>query len=127
MQAPSQWLTPELTLPTSLSEQGAAEADLVSVAWAVRWERERTRRLVALAPDALRPDRAGLLTGRPGNVFLYGRGRAADELPDREMAVRLLRRMMILKAALRRSKCAWTSARGASRVGDPRLSDVPSG
>ncbi len=101
MQAPSQWLSLVLTPPGRPAEQGAAEADLITVAWTVPWERERTRRLVGYAPDSLRPDTRGLLAGRPGAPLLQARLRLGPDLADRENYVRVIRRAIILKAAIR--------------------------
>jgi hypothetical protein len=101
MDAPNQWLPLILTPPGWQREQTAAEADLVAFAWAVAWERERTRRLVGRFPDDLRPDSAGLLAGRPGSPLLLGRSRTGTEMAEREAIIRVLRRAAILKAAVR--------------------------
>lgn len=101
MVAPNQVLTALLTPPNGQSEQSAAEADLVALAWTVPWERERTRRLIGLAPTAYRTDIQHILRGRPGNQILLGRNQSPTDLKERDTQLRVLRRAMILKAAIR--------------------------
>ncbi len=98
-QAPNRWLT--LMLDTRRDpERAAAEADLVALAWAVPWERERSRRLVGLAPEVHPgPDLGPLVAGRPGGALL-ARARTALDAADTELQIRILRRVTILKAAL---------------------------
>lgn len=101
-QAPAAWLTPAIT-PSGLSPDAvAAEADLVSFAWAVPWERERTRRLVGLTPDgAPRGTIMALVSGRPGASMFVSRNRTANDLTDAETLLRVVRRAVMLKAAVR--------------------------
>ena len=100
MQAPNQWLTGVLDLRGRDPESAAAEADLVALAWAVPWEKERTRRLVGLAPEAApRPTINALVVGRPGSA-LIARGRSAADVTDDETHLRVTRRVTILKAAV---------------------------
>lgn len=99
LQAPSQWLAGILDGRGRNAEAAAAEADLVALAWAVPWERERTRRLVGLPTDTdWRPRLAGLIAGRPGGV-LFVRGRSAHDFADDEASLRVLRRAVATKAA----------------------------
>lgn len=101
MLAPSQFLTTILTPPHGLSEQSTAEADLVALAWTVPWEKERTRRLIGLAPTAFRTDTQNVLLGRPGIQILLGRNQSQIEMKERDTQLCVLRRAMILKAAIR--------------------------
>jgi hypothetical protein len=100
MQAPSQWLSPPSANNNAQTEQ-AAETDLVTVAWTIPWERERTRRLVGMPSESLRPDLGRLLLGRPGSPILQGRARSSAEMADRDMFLRVIRRSVILKTAVR--------------------------
>ncbi len=102
MQAPGAWLTPAITPSGFPPEWVAAEADLVSFAWAVPWERERTRRLVGLTPDgAPRGSVMTLVSGRPGASMFVSRNRTANDLADAETLLRVVRRAVVLKAAVR--------------------------
>jgi hypothetical protein len=110
MQAPGQWLAPALRGAGDPPDQNPAEAELVAVAWTVPWERERTRRLVGLAIESLRPDAEGYLTGRPGGLILQGRTRLGDDPANRELLVLVIRRSILLKAAI----CAYQAENGAA-------------
>ncbi|MBM3979029.1 MAG: hypothetical protein FJ304_01855 [Planctomycetes bacterium] len=102
MQAPAAWLAPTLTPLGGSPEQVADEADLVGLAWAVWWERERTRRLLGLNPNgAPRANVLALVAGRPGAGMFVSRNRAANDLTDAETLLRVVRRAMILKLAVR--------------------------
>lgn len=127
MQAPSQWLPQSLNTHAGLAEQTAAEADLVAIAWTVWWERERTRRLVGMANESLRPDSKGLLVGRPGSPILQGRSRAIGEMSDRDVQLRTTRRSVLLKSAIRtyRSEHGTVPATQAELVSSGYLSELP--
>jgi hypothetical protein len=100
MLAPNQWLTTALDVRGRDPERAAAEADLVALAWAVPWEKERTRRLVGLAPEiGPRSTLTALGTGRPGLVLL-ARGRSAVDAIEVDLQLRVARRATILKAAI---------------------------
>lgn len=100
MLAPNQWLLANLASPREQPERAAAEVDLVTFAWSVPWERERTRRLVGLAPDAPPGSNLfALVNGRPG-ASLLARNRSAADAADIETQLRVARRVSILKAAV---------------------------
>ncbi|MBA4066286.1 MAG: hypothetical protein C0501_21730 [Isosphaera sp.] len=107
---------PSQSLPAMLSpgnpEAAGPEVDLVALAWAVPWERERTRRLVGLGFETGPPADPRLVAGRPGAKLLV-RPRLPDELAERDRALRLARRAAVLKLALR----AYRADRG--RYPDP--------
>jgi hypothetical protein len=101
MASPAQWL------PNVLGAQDRAgpeaqlpEVDLVSMAWAVPWERERTRRLLGLGFETGLPPDHGLISGRPGAALLI-RPRLPAELTEVERGLRSHRRAALLKLALR--------------------------
>lgn len=124
MRAPNQWLPAGLTPAGGAPEQVSAEVDLVGFAWAVPWERERTRRLVGLgferaAPGAPAPG-AGLLAGRPGAHLLLARNRASGDIAEADRYVLTLRRAVALKLAVR----AYLSETGAA---PPALADLTAG
>jgi hypothetical protein len=99
LQAPAQRLA-EIFDARRHPERAAAEADLVALGWAVPWERERTRRLIGLAPEVgTRSDLIGLVDGRPAGAML-GRGRSANEAHSADTQLRVSRRVAILKAAV---------------------------
>jgi hypothetical protein len=100
LRGPSQWLPAALAPPGKNPDSPNAEVDLVTFAWAVPWERERTRRLVGLGFEAGRPADFGLIAGRPGAPIL-ARPRVPSDLPETERTVRALRRATTLKLALR--------------------------
>lgn len=100
LQAPNQWLSGLLDNRGRNPEAASAEADLVSLGWAVPWERERTRRLVGLPMGGpWRPQLAAMIAGRPGAV-LFVRGRAASDYAEDEANMRVLRRVVATKAAV---------------------------
>lgn len=112
MLAPNQWLQTSLTPPGGLPERAAPEVDLVTFAWSVPWERERTRRLVGLAPDAPPgSDLFALVSGRPG-ASLLARNRSATDAAEGEMYLRVARRVVVLKAAV----LAYRAERGGPPV-----------
>ncbi len=100
LEAPNQWLAAALDSRGRSPEEAAAEADLVALAWAVPWERMRTRRLVGTPPDG--PARGHIVAataGRPGAVLLI-RGRSAADFAEDEAQLRTFRRAFALKAAV---------------------------
>lgn len=129
MQAPAHWLADHLNPSRGLTDPGAAEADLVALAWAVPWERERARRLVGMSSDSPRFEMASLVAGRPGGPILMGRARAGAELTERELYLRFVRRAVGLKAAVLayRGDRGRPPARPEELVGAylPRLPDDP--
>ena len=101
MNAPAQWLPSVVTMPGVSQESSAAEADLVALAWAVPWERERTRRLIGLGLESgLSSTIPSLMRGRPG-AELWTRTRSPQDLIDMERAMSAHRRAALLKVALR--------------------------
>ncbi len=102
MQAPAAMLAPALVPPGGNLDRSVPEAELVAFAWSVPWERERTRRLVGLTPDGLDRTRMfALVVGRPAAALLLGRHRSTSDLTDSETLLRVGRRALILKAAVR--------------------------
>ncbi|MBX9581746.1 MAG: hypothetical protein K2X87_15695, partial [Gemmataceae bacterium] len=102
MSAPNQWLPDAITPPGKSKDAAGPEADLVSFAWTVPWERERTRRLVGAAYEAA--DRHGpypLVRGRPGAQLLVAWGTAPTDLADLDRAVRAYRRGLAVCLAVR--------------------------
>jgi hypothetical protein len=101
LQAPTEWLPRTLNYrnlhPPDLVPP---EVELVALAWAVPWERERTRRLVGLGFEKGPSEEVALLTGRPGAGFLI-RPKVPAELVETERALRGQARAAILKLALR--------------------------
>jgi hypothetical protein len=108
LKAPQQWLPLQLTPPGENPEKVTQEAELVGVAWAVPWERERTRRLVGLgyemgSIDSNEQADPRLLSGRPGAILMI-RTRHANELVELERSIRWYLRATLLKLALRAYK-----------------------
>lgn len=101
MKAPAQWLPYLISAPGAHPEATAAEVDLVGLAWAVPWERERTRRIVGLGFESGQPANHSVVLGRPGVGFLIGRARSPRDLIDREDLIAADRRAALLKVALR--------------------------
>lgn len=108
MKAPAQWLPQVLRMPVTNQEVTSPEIDLVATAWAVPWERERTRRLLGLGYEAGPSTGYGFIAGRPGAGILI-RPRIPDELVEIDRGLRGHRRAAILKVALR----AYRAERGA--------------
>jgi hypothetical protein len=106
MKSPAQWLPQLLTGPGSSPDATATEVDLVSVAWAVPWERERTRRIVGLGFESGLPTSHAIVQGRPGLGFLIGRVRTPRDLMDHDRLLTTHRRASILKVALRAYRAA---------------------
>ena len=102
MRAPAGWLATHL-VPGGTG--GEPAADLIAFAWTVPWERERTRRLLGLGFEQGRngpsADRNALLAGRPGAGLLVGRNRSAGDVVDTDRHLRVVRRALILKLAVR--------------------------
>ena len=102
MAAPNQWLPDGLTQLGQAKESVNTESDLVSFAWTVPWERERTRRLVGLVFDPrYTSGRFALVRGRPGASFLIVRGISASDLIDADRSSCVYRRAITLALALR--------------------------
>jgi hypothetical protein len=98
--APGQMLFPNNTSNTSRDENNP-EGELLAFAWAVPWERERTRRLIGLPLDFPRERYISLAIGRPGITQLFACIRGILDAEEREMYIRTLRRATLLKLALR--------------------------
>jgi hypothetical protein len=96
----SVWLPQVLAPPSENVDMTDPIVDLLTTAWAVPWEKERTRRLVGLGFEAGGPADQSLLTGRPGAIFLAARNRTASDLGEIDRQVRTVRRAAILKLAL---------------------------
>ena len=101
MKTPAQWLPYLIADPEANAEETSTVVDLVGVAWAVPWERERTRRVVGLGFESRQPPNHTVVLGRPGVGFLIGRARSPKELIERESLLSTHRRAAFLKVALR--------------------------
>ncbi|HEX4608778.1 MAG TPA: hypothetical protein VH092_11295, partial [Urbifossiella sp.] len=102
MKAPSQWLPGLVTPPGKDREAANPEVDLVSFAWSVPWERERTRRLVAYGLEPGHADGYRRLTrGRPGAALLTVRAAGANELRATDIFLRACRRGLAAQLAVR--------------------------
>jgi ABC-type transport system involved in multi-copper enzyme maturation permease subunit len=108
MKTPAQWLPVLLATPGANPDATTTEVDLVGLAWAVPWERERTRRVVAMGFEAGLPTSHSTVIGRPGLGLLIGRARSPRELIEFDRLLTTHRRAAILKLALR----AYRSDRG---------------
>jgi hypothetical protein len=107
LKSPQHWLPLQL-LPPGETPEVTPEIELVGVAWAVPWERERTRRLVGLGYEAGPLDaplsaNPRYITGRPGAAFML-RPRSAKELDDADRLRQGNLRAAILKLGLRAFK-----------------------
>ena len=65
-----------LATPGANPEATATEVDLVGLAWAVPWERERTRRVVAMGFEQGIPSSLSTVSGRPGLGLIIARIRS---------------------------------------------------
>ncbi|QDU22975.1 ABC transporter permease [Urbifossiella limnaea] len=102
MKAPSEWLPAMVTPPGRDKDAPNPEVDLVSFAWSVPWERERTRRLVAYGLDPTNGDDYRRLTlGRPGAAMLTARTGALIDLGAADRALRVARRGLAAALACR--------------------------
>ncbi|AMV27862.1 hypothetical protein VT84_25895 [Gemmata sp. SH-PL17] len=105
MRVPGQWLAPHLVTAGGSDELAAAEADLVSFAWTVPWERERTRRLVGLGFEQGFPgpslQHTLFLVGRPGAGLFLARNRSIGDVVETERYLRVMRRVGAIKFACR--------------------------
>ncbi len=101
LKAPTSWLSQ--ILPVNAANAGASDpvVDLLTVAWAVPWEKERTRRLVGLGFESGVTADPSLLRGRPGASLLLVRNRTPTDLMEMDRQVRTQRRAALLKLALR--------------------------
>ncbi|MCS6864534.1 MAG: DUF1559 domain-containing protein [Gemmataceae bacterium] len=97
--APGQMLFPPTNGKTV--DDNNPEGELLAFAWAVPWERERTRRLIGLPLDFPRERYVSLAMGRPGLGQLFARIRGILDADEREMYIRTLRRGTLLKCAIR--------------------------
>lgn len=96
----TQWLPQVLTLSPDTGGTTDPVIDLLSMAWAVPWEKERTRRLVGLGYEASLSTDQSLLSGRPGANLLTAR-RTPTDISEMDRDLRTQRRAAILKLALR--------------------------
>src|SRR5262249_32520478 len=94
MRAPGQWVGGD-------KDGGNPEAERVSVAGAVPWERERTRRLTGLGFESGTSHAAGLIRGRPGAAYLLARGQGLSDLADADHRLGVARRVLLLRVAVR--------------------------
>jgi hypothetical protein len=101
MKSPSQWLPHLLAAPGAPPEATSTEVDLVGLAWAVPWERERTRRVVAMGFEAGLPSSLSTVVGRPGLGLIIARMHSPRDLIDLERLLMTHRRAAILKLLLR--------------------------
>ncbi|HEV3386897.1 MAG TPA: ABC transporter permease [Gemmata sp.] len=100
LKAPGDWLPQLLALPPDNMGGTDPIVDLVSLAWTVPWEKERTRRLVGLGYETHPPNDDKLLRGRPG-MSLFIRNRTPADLAESDRQICTNRRAGILKLALR--------------------------
>jgi hypothetical protein len=100
MKTPAQWLPHILGLQDKNPETHPPEVEMVTLAWAVPWERERTRRLVGLGFEAGLRSASHLVVGRPGGGLLI-RARLPSEWVEVDRALRAQRRAALLKLGLR--------------------------
>jgi hypothetical protein len=117
LKAPGDWLPQLLALPPDSMGITDPIVDLVSLAWTVPWEKERTRRLVGLGYETHPPNDDKLLRGRPG-INLFIRNRTPADLAESDRQIRTNRRAGILKLALR----AYRIERG--HFPDPEIADA---
>ena len=108
MKTPAQWLPNLLGSPNDPPEATATEVDFVGIAWAVPWERERTRRVIGMGFESGVPNNASVIIGRPGLGLLVGRARSPKDLADLDQLLTAHRRASALKVALR----AYRAERG---------------
>lgn len=102
MKAPNQWLPEQITPMGGDREVTTPVTDLVSFAWSVWWERERTRRLVGLGIETGNgPKYHRLARGRPGAALLTVRVPAAADLVNLDKELRVYRRAIAIKLAVR--------------------------
>jgi hypothetical protein len=101
MKTPAQWLPQLLASPGANQDAVSTEVDLVGLAWAVPWERERTRRIVAMGFEAGLPSSHSAVNGRPGLGLLIGKSRNPRDLVEVERLLSTHRRAAIIKLALR--------------------------
>ena len=102
MKAPTQWLPDQLASPGADREAAAPVVDLVSFAWSVPWERERTRRLVGMGFErAAGPQFHRLTRGRPGAAGLALRTPSVQDLTEFDRQLRVYRRAVALRLAVR--------------------------
>ena len=80
MKAPNQWL-PNFIKPRDRDQEAVAvEVDVVTFAWTVPWEQERTRRLIGLRYETgLDRPRAMLVRGRPGSHYWFTSPRVSPD------------------------------------------------
>ena len=107
MKSPAQWLPVLLATPGANPEATATEVDLVGLAWAVPWERERTRRVVAMGFEQGIPSSLSTVSGRPGLGLIIARIRSPRDLVDLDRLLATHRRAAILKLALRAYRAEW--------------------
>ena len=88
MRTPAQWLPNLLGSPNDPPEATATEVDFVGIAWAVPWERERTRRVIGMGFESGLPDNASVIIGRPGLGLLVGRAQSQGSRRSRSTAYR---------------------------------------
>jgi hypothetical protein len=100
MKAPVQWLPQLLALSNDNAGPNDPLVEVISMAWAVPWEKERTRRLVGMGFEATPPTDDSLLGGRPG-MGLMVRSRNPADLAELNRQVSTNRRAGLLKLALR--------------------------
>jgi len=100
LKAPVQWLPQLLALPPETMGITDPVVDLISLAWAVPWEKERTRRLVGLGYESNPPGENSMLLGRPGASLMI-RSRSHNDLAEIDRQISTYRRAGILKLAIR--------------------------
>ncbi len=101
MKSPNQWLATLMTPPGATSTTAEQAVNLVGIAWAVPWERERTRRLLGLDYEKGQSPHLHYLAGRPGSALLMFRTMTPRDLIEFAMQLTVARRAAILSLALR--------------------------
>jgi hypothetical protein len=104
LKAPSLWLPLILSLPPETFGTPDPIVDMVTVAWTVPWEKERTRRLVGLGYESGRTVNHSLMLGRPGAMQII-RNKTSTDLAEVDRQLRTYRRGAILKLALMTFRC----------------------
>ncbi len=126
--APNQWLPGQLTAQQGQKDLVETESDLIEFAWSVPWERERTRRLAGLGLEpGSRKEYQRLTRGRPGFALLASRTPTPNDLIDFDQQLRLLRRVTILRVAIRLHQIEKGTTPGAltDLVGAGYLKRIP--
>jgi len=100
MAAPSAWLEERLPFSGESTESIDSTVNLLSTAWSVPWERERTHRLLGLTYENSQSAEMAYLRGRPGGNLFYQRRTTPESLVERDLRRQAARRLLILALSL---------------------------